>query len=56
MGLKIKALLYTYHTREAWLIIQCWYRKSKYHLLPTTREGLENISAKREDLYRHQPP
>ena len=42
--------------REAWSKIQSWYQVAKGHRDPPNREGLEQISTLREDLYRQRPP
>ena len=44
------------HNKEAWGRILWWYRKVKVHKATPSREGLNQIYADMEDLYRFRTP
>ena len=55
-GEEIEELVSNYQVREAWSKNQWWYRESKGHRVPPTRNHMDQTSTLREDLYRHLPP
>ena len=51
-GADIEALVEADQMREAWSKIHRWFQQAKGHTTTLNREGLEQTSTLREDLYR----